>query len=1094
MSKNLQFLDDPDDVPFINEDLTLWVSVEGNDETNSGSSDSPFRSLGKAVDVVRNKQIGKNNKVTIQLGSSKTDRKGFISKKYFEEEQIDIDFDVAKRLKIKGTKPTDHEVVAISYFDKAQDRDGYYCQILVTNQDKINIGDYLSVYDHLILKKQNPSYYWIRNNIKASATRSINPGSCYVESIRGKMIVGVHEVVDVSPTIEHIENHSTTKTEIFYPEGLKVGAVTLHIKSDNHTYKRLEQVPFFNTLGTQNGKPLFTYAAGAGNSPNQARGNNIIPPIFYGADMLSNPDTLESNGYEQFYYASAVQQIEIVDIMVRGFRFTLTPLDGKVIDPRTRVEAKSATVLWNDKTLTGYNRVIVANRIATYFYKKMIDDLGIENDLPFYFGNSSDPFITVDAITNAAKKVRDYLLSGASTIEGVPSWDEDNHPGYGFGPFESGAVRDPIRGGAPTDTSSYPSDYADPNRFSVLLRYYNLYPPVNGQLYQPTLLKRIRSWYNDNGAANGAQLDRWAKKGNQSPFFCGYITPQGWYKHKFASTPEGKNGSYIPSLVNLSDLGGYHRLFGQAAPKYVGNSETKFNSVLDGASGAFSNERTASKNLVWLDVQSYEITSGLAVSTEIPSGYTLSNRGSMGSVWYIGSINSFASGDIINGAGPSEDGTIKPPGSGVDPSAMGNFILDRYSFGYERDTEIPPSDSATTKNDSLLSSENLAKNVDFMYGDQTINLRAKCHKSVLRFNKNGICVKSKTKLAILKDICLVSINETPQERFYGLLADGESVVNASNIAVSSFGCGISARNQSLINLLADLGASTDPYNGDFFSPIDPGAVVAACGIGIESTIKSHINARRTVSSGSKKANYLTIANSSMDCYNSLSCGGFSHGYVCEFNSYMKATNTFSLFNGGIGYCCANNGILVCHRSRSIWNGGHGVLAKSRATIKAYEFISRSNDGEGFLAQQKSVIFAGANSSRWANWRNELIKASEGLGSNLIRDYYGIYSALPPNLFQVTVFGPEGTGHLPRAAATVNNNPTHGLHLFYHECNSTIAELNAGSGFAAETDSTIVADNTISRYNSKKYGEFFIYGWSGTRGSFPTDSFVPTEEF
>ena len=88
MSKNLQFLDDPDDVPFINENITLYIGVDGSDTENSGSVDSPFRSVGKAVDVLRNKQVGKNNIVTIQLGEARTNQTGVGSKKYFEEEDI----------------------------------------------------------------------------------------------------------------------------------------------------------------------------------------------------------------------------------------------------------------------------------------------------------------------------------------------------------------------------------------------------------------------------------------------------------------------------------------------------------------------------------------------------------------------------------------------------------------------------------------------------------------------------------------------------------------------------------------------------------------------------------------------------------------------------------------------------------------------------------------------------------------------------------------------------------------------------------------------------------------------------------------------
>ena len=1081
MSKNLQFLDDPDDVPFINENITLYIGVDGSDTENSGSVDSPFRSVGKAVDVLRNKQVGKDNIVTIQLGESRTNRTGVGSKKYFEEEDIVVDFDAAKRLKIKGIKPTDHEVVGISYFDAATNRDGYYCQVLVTNQDKINIGDYLAIYDHMVVKKKDPSYYWVRNNIRLANARSITPSSCYVESVRGNMILGVHEVVDVSETIEHIENHSTTPTEIFYPEGLKVGLVTICIKTNNFTHQRLNQVPYWNTIGTQFNEPLFSYAAGEGNSPEQARGNNGIPPIFYGAEMLSNPATLESNGYEQFYYASGVQQIEIVDIMERGYRLSMMALDNKIADPRTGVFAKNTSLLWNDKTLTGYNRVTVANQIASYFYKKLIRDLKIARDLPFYFGESTDPFVTVKQIVKAAKKIRDYLLSGARALTGIPPWDEDNHPGYGFGPFVSSAVRTnpSLGGGADIDTGSYPSEYADETRFSVLLRYYNLYPPVNGQLYQPTLVKRIRSWYNDNAAANGMQLDRWDTKGNSSPFFCGYVTPQGWCKQRFNSNPAGTGGSYIPSLTNTEDLGGYHRLFGGAQPHYVGNAYTNFTYVSDGASGSFSNERDAAKNLIWADNSTFGFENGLGSDAGITA--TNISRGSMGSVWYSGSVNSFAVGLVGDG-------------NGGGLGTVGNYIFDRYSFGCETDTTVPTLDSITEMDDpdGILTASSIGENVDFLYGPQSMNLRAKCYKSIMRFNGNGITVRQKTKLALLKDVCIVGINKSPQQRYYGLQAEGESVVNATNIAVCGFGCGISAKNQSLVNLLADLGNSTNTRNGDIFSAIDPAAIVSANDIGIESALKSHVNAQRTVSSGSKLANYLAIANSSIDCSNTMSVSGFGHGYVCEFNSYMKAINAFSEFNAGIGFVCVNNSILVCHRSRSIWNGSHGVLAKNKGNIKCFEFICRGNDGDGLLAQDKSVISAGANSSNCANWRKHFIMASDAQQANL-SGYYGIYAMLPPHLYEVNVVSNANEAiPLPYAARSINNNPTHGLHLFYHEANNTISEFNAGSGFAAETDSTIIADNTIARYNSKKYGEFFIYGWSGTRGSFPTDTFTPSE--
>ena len=1083
MPNNLQFLDDPDDVPFINENITLYVGVDGSDDENSGLTGNAFRSLGKAVDVVRNKIVGKTNMVTIQLGAIQSNPDG-TGKKYFEEEDINIDFESARRLKIKGVKPTNHEVVGISYYDKAPDKEGYYCQILVTNQDKISIGDYIGIYDHLKIKKGNPSYYWVRNNIKSSLTRMVTPNNCYIDAIRGDMILGVHEVVDVGSAVDHDGIYASTSTEIFSPVDLKVGVVTVCIKNNNFTYRRLNEVPFWNSLGTKGGDPIYTYAGGPGNSPLQAAINNhnVMPPIFYGAAAMSNPQTIESQGFEPLYFSNPVQQIEIVDIMIRGYRLSIKSLDNKITDPRFGKLAKNATLLWDDKNLTGQNRIIVASTIAAYFYKKLIDDLQISGDLPYYFGRSTDPFIKTSQIVKAAKKLRDYLLSGARLINGVPPWDEENHPGYGYGPFESGVARPPLGSGATNiDKGSYPTEYSDPNKLSLLLQYYNLYPPINGQLYGPTLVKRILSWYNDNATQNGLQLDRWEKKGNQSPFFCGYITPQGWFKQRYVTNIGNTLGSDIPSLKDITDPNGYHRLFGGIYPNYVANDNTAFNKIIAGAKGVFSNERDATKNQYWIEPISFQYeASGLTAS----GGYSYGNtaaytpRGSMGSVWYSGSVNFLR---LDNSTG-----------SGRGVGQMGAFALDRYSLAYQQDSPTTTNDAITSK--SFTGTPQISSTLEIMYSAETTNLRAKCFKTVLRFGGNGIKVIQKAKLGLIKDVCLVNFGQqVSSKRTYGLMADQESVINASNIAVSSFSCGISARNQSLVNLLADLGDSDNIYHKNMFAPIDPAAIVTGNEIGIESALKSHINARRTVSTGSKSANYLAVASSSIDCSNSMSSSGFKHGYVCEFNSYMKALNSFSEFNGGVGYCAANNSILICHRSRSIWNGYHGLYATNSSTAKCYEFISRSNGGDGILAQGKSVVSAGANSSKSANYRKE-ITSSRYIDPTNASNNNSTYASLPPHLFQVKVVTPdiEPILSLPSASVSINSNPTHGTNVLYHECNSTISEFNAGSGFASETDSLIVADNTISRYNSKRYGEFFIYGWSGIRGCFPTDTFSPYE--
>lgn len=1083
MSKNLQFIDDPDDVPYINESITLHVGIDGSDEENSGAEDAPFRTLGKAVDVVRNKIIGKENFVTIQLGAVRTDRTGYVPKKYFEEEKVKIDFESAKRIKIKGVKPTDHEVVGISYFDKAQDRDGYYCQVLVTNQDKINIGDYIGIYDHVNAKKKDPSYFWVRSNTFTSYLRMINPNNCYAEVIRGDMILGVHEVVDVGPSVK-----TALPTELFAPQGLEIGVVTLHVKNNNHTYKRLNEIPFYSGIGTKNGEQILRYGTLPGYSPEDSKLSIPIPPIFYGAEMLSRPDDLLSKEYEQFYYAGGIQMIEIVDIMVRGYGLSLSPLDGKIYDdrPGRRSFAKDATLLWNDPTLTRHYRVLVANKIATYFYKKMINDLRLDADLPFYFGKSTDPTITVKELLVAAKKIRDFLLSGAKNIEGVPVWDEKNHPGYGYGPFDTGVYGSPLNNPDQIDKTSYPREYADENKLSLLLQSYNLYPPINGQMYGPTLVKRITRWYNEIDSLNGLQLERWTAKGYDSPFFCGYITPQGWFKRRWITDNQGyggNSGNDITTLERIESEGklasdglthGYWEVFGGTKPIYVGNPSTNFNSVANGTVGAYSNDKNVPKNLSIIDESSFNYAYA-GVTNGGWSGNTgpLYRIGTMGSAWYTGTVNSIGS---IAG--------------GVVPGLLGGVIFDQYSLGYSRGAVGATNDSINDKTTPVINGDNETE-LDLLHSTQTTILRAKCYKTVVRFGKDGICVDGKTKLGFLKDLCLVGLSTQNQTPTYGLLSDQESVVTASNIAVAGFNYGISAKNQSLINLLADLGDSAIVT-----SVIDPGAICSANGIGIISTNKSHINARRTVVSGSRLANYFTGVNSSLDCSNSVSVCSHGHGYVCDFNSYMKAHNAFSEFNGGVGFCASNNSILVCHRGRSIWNGGEGVLAQNKSQIKALEFISRSNDADGFLAKNKSVITAGQNSTDYSQYRKEFLKASGGVGAGTILEdtYYGTETSLPPFMFRVLVEDPEGGEKVVwrETAVGINNSPIQGLNVLYHECNSTISEFNAGSGFAADGDSTIIADNTIARYNSKRYGEFFLYGWSGTRGAFATDTFVPRE--
>lgn len=1081
MSKNLQFLDDPDDVPYINENITLHVDVDGNDEENSGGSDSPFRSLGKAVDVVRNKIIGKDNIVTIQLGAVRTDRTGYQAKKYFEEEKITIDFESARRIKIKGKKPTDHEIVGISYFDKAPDREGYYCQVLVTNQDKINIGDYIGIYDHINAKKKDPSYFWVRSNIFTGYTRLLTTNNCYAESIRPDMVLGVHEVVDVGPSVK-----TALPSELFAAQGLEVGVVTLHVKNNNHTYKELSKVPYYSGIGMKNGEQIMMYAGGA-NSPSQIKtSSSYMPPLFYGSEIMGNPGTIQAREEEQFYFSGGVQMIEIVDVMVRGYGYNLSPLDNKIFDDRPgRGLAKDATLLWNDPTLTRHYRVLVANKIATYFYKKIISDLKIDADLPFYLGKSSDPVITVKQYVSAAKKIRDFLLIGAKNIQGVPPWDEGNHPDYGYGPFDSGIFGSPLSGNlGQVDKTSYPVEYANPQKISYLLQSYNIYPPVNGQLYGPTLVKRISRWYNDKTSLNGLQLDRWSDAGFDSPFFCGYITPQGWYKQRWLTNELGIGGSAGNNIFTLQSTEtegkassdglthGYWEVFGGNTPVYASSSTTNFKSVVKGSVGAYSNDKNVPAYLPFVDPRSFNYAG--AGITSNPNGRTGSfvRLGTMGSVWYTGSVKN------ING-------------NRVGFAELGPGVFDQYSLGYSKNARRSPNDLINDKITPITVSGQ--DKIDLLYSSQTTILRAKCYKSVLRFGKNGICVNGKTKLGLLKDLCIVGISSQQEEKTYGLLCDQESVLTASNIGVAGFGYGISGKNQSLVNLLADLGDSTI-----MTSVIDPAAIVSCNGIGIMSTNKSHVNARRTVSSGSKLANYFTAVNSSLDCSNTMSVCSFKHGYVCDFNSYMKATNAFSEFNEGVGFSVANNSLLVCHRSRSLWNTQQGVLAQNKSQIKAFEFISRSNGADGFLAKNKSVISAGENSSNYTSYRQEILQGlSGGNGFNLFGNaYYGVETSLPPFLFRVLVQKPvdAGGGELVNTVETslsVNSDPIQGSNVLFHESNSTISEFNAGSGFAADGDSTIIADNTLARYNSKRNGEFFLYGWSGTRGAFAANTFSPS---
>ena len=178
-------------------------------------------------------------------GSTLDARAGVIYHRF--ENPVLIDHAVADKLVIEGVAPSDHSILGVSYYDAVDHRslsssgvyytgataasaNGYYAQLVITNGNSLQIGEYLAVYDNRYQKYLNPSFYSFRDTVNGRVFNTPYPVTA--EKLRASLIVGVHKIVDKID----LDSRQDVGSDALSNAGNKVDYVTVHIKNHNPTY------------------------------------------------------------------------------------------------------------------------------------------------------------------------------------------------------------------------------------------------------------------------------------------------------------------------------------------------------------------------------------------------------------------------------------------------------------------------------------------------------------------------------------------------------------------------------------------------------------------------------------------------------------------------------------------------------------------------------------------------------------------------------------------------------------------------------------------------------------------------------------------
>ena len=287
-------------VTVINADVTYYISTTGNDN-GTGASDSPWRTVGKAFDILRDKKIAKTATVRINIA----DVVNILSD--YQESEIVIDHPDGERIQIVGQTPVSLIARNYNYYQTNAGASfggnaytatignpnsgigGYYMEIGVDSTTNIKPGDIA------VIKEQNytpDGAYPITVGITGAGPTGFETdlggtGDIYMAtgqnglsgntaqgasvSLRKFLAVGAHEILatggtDLNPCIlVHVRHNNqsyesgltsgATKTDGFVtPQGLAYSTTEGSIGQPTSTYKG-EATRGSNTILSSGGDP-----------------------------------------------------------------------------------------------------------------------------------------------------------------------------------------------------------------------------------------------------------------------------------------------------------------------------------------------------------------------------------------------------------------------------------------------------------------------------------------------------------------------------------------------------------------------------------------------------------------------------------------------------------------------------------------------------------------------------------------------------------------------------------------------------------------------------------------------------------------------
>jgi hypothetical protein len=191
-------------ISVVSSNTSIYVSPNGSDTVNTGSSSSPFKTLGHALETLKNKRISPGVTVTIfvtgAVSFNGANERHTFSATTFEHPD-------GERIVISGEKATPVTIQSISSYNaNSATTGGYYMEAHLNASSGITVGDFIFIHEPNYRESSKPAggpiIYEVDFENERMAVRSAehsgNAGQTYdnwIATSRKTLATGPHQVV-----------------------------------------------------------------------------------------------------------------------------------------------------------------------------------------------------------------------------------------------------------------------------------------------------------------------------------------------------------------------------------------------------------------------------------------------------------------------------------------------------------------------------------------------------------------------------------------------------------------------------------------------------------------------------------------------------------------------------------------------------------------------------------------------------------------------------------------------------------------------------------------------------------------------------------